>query len=413
MLKISMVELCATENKGSIGCHYIVDALRRKGFTVDILDNTEVGYDVELMSIHHCSNFPLVIEQVKHAPLRIIGGHPMQNNPRPVIRYCDAVFCGEGEIQIIAAMNILKEGGSITDVFNADPRGWILSSDHSDGDTLPEPHYEKTLPTDNPVYLNYEGTRSASWYIEAARGCPFKCTYCELGNSSPYRKHDWSHVKKLVEKVDTKKAKKINLFAPDEAALPFYDDFLSLIHSKKMNTNFSSMHFKTIKKTSHKFKKNHLFRLGLDGMTEKTRFRVGKKIKDIDVIRFFMNKTEEGYVRFKLFMIWGYPWDTLADFDEFEAMMDGVFRLRLPKNVSLRIKWTPFIPQPCTPLGRENVTYQHDLYERIMEWHEMAKTPRYGKEQTGIYIQNDGIMGEARHKREVALTRGDENVLKN
>lgn len=407
MLKIAAIEVCEDDSVGSIGFYFVISALRRNGFIVDVMRNTKEGYDIELLSVHHCSNFLLLPNLKQRSSIRIIGGHPMQNNPRPVIRYCDAVFIGEGEVQIIRAMSMIAAGKTIEDVCNTNI-GWVLSKSHNDGDVLPPANIERELPVDNPVYLNFEGTNSASWYIEAARGCPFKCAYCELGNSSKYRKHDFEYIKKCVDQTDPNITKKINLFAPDEASLPYYDEFLKLIHSRKMYTQFSSVHFKTIINQSKRFKQNHLFRLGLDGMTEQTRFRVGKKIKDIDVINFFMQKTEEGYVQFKLFMIFGYPWDTVEDFDQFRSLMDSVFSLHLKKNVSLRIKWTPFIPQPCTPLGSEMVEYRFDILEKILGWHEMVKTPR---NQNGFHVRSDGIMERRRYDREIALCTGDENIL--
>lgn len=111
---------------------------------------------------------------------------------------------------------------------------------------------------------------------------------------------------------------------------------------------------------------------------------------------------------FKMFQIFGYSWETLADFAEFEQLMHDILHLPLKKNVSLRIKWTPFIPQPCTPLGAETAIYDFAMVDKINVWHALNRRPR---QEPGFFVENDGMMSAKSHQRQCRLTHGNEGVL--
>ncbi|GHU09946.1 hypothetical protein FACS1894151_08770 [Spirochaetia bacterium] len=404
MLKIGMRELCDRNDTGSPGAYYIAHHVYLAGYIIDYPAKNNTEYDIELLSIHHCTDFLRLLDLPKIAPMRIIGGHPMQNNPLPVIPFCDAVLKGEGETAIKAGLKIIEKKG--IEGLHDEP-GWIVSKYWKHGDKLPETVIEKELPEENPPYLNHAGTKSAAWYIEIARGCPFACAYCELGHSTKYRAHSMEYIEKAIDSIDVKKSRKINIYAPDEASFPFYSDVQELIEKKGCSTSFSSMRIDTVQKSNIQFKKNHLIRIGIDGLTEKTRFKVGKRIKNIDIIQYFHNRISDGYVQFKMFMIFGYEWEKPEDFKEFSQTMEAVGKLSYRKNISIRIKWTPFIPQPCTPLKNCTPLYDYDMVQSIKDWHDMVKVPN----GIGAYITNDGLMGERSHKEQVYLTRGDEESL--
>ena len=403
MLKIGMREVCAPADTGSPGAFFIAYHVRLAGYDIDFPAKEKTDYDIELLSIHHVSDYLRLITLPKIAPIRLIGGHPMQNNPRPVIPYGDAVFIGEGETAIKSALKNIEKNG--IESLKNEP-GWILSKSWKPENKIPETIIEKVLP-ENPAYLNYAGTRSAAWYIEIARGCPFKCSYCELGHSSYYRTHSMDYIKKMIDSINTDLSRKINVFAPDEASFAHYSEVQKLIEKKGYSSFFSSMRIDTIQRFNINFAKNHLVRLGIDGLTEKTRFMVNKKIKNIDVIKFFYNRISEGYTQFKIFMIFGYEWEKPEDFKEFEEMMESVRKIPYKKNIYIRIKWTPLIPQPCTPLRNNHAKYDYDMTERIKNWHEMVKTPK----GIGAYIVNDGLMSEKTYNIQKILTSGDENIL--
>jgi radical SAM superfamily enzyme YgiQ (UPF0313 family) len=405
-MKISMYEACAENDRGSIGAWYVAEHARRAGYMVDVLQRPHSGYDVELVSVHHCMDFERLARLPKHGKIRIVGGHPTANNPRPIIPFADVVCVGEAESWIGEALRRIEAGGDVDSL--TDMPGTIISKNWKPGDEIPKPLHEKPLP-DNPPYLNRPGTRSAAWYVEIARGCPYSCAFCELGHSMPFRLYRSEHLKMVLEKADTSITRKINFYAPDECSHPDYEELFSYLKTKGYSAGFSSMRVDSIlRRGLPDMPMNMLVRVGVDGLTEETRKRVSKKITDDMIVEYFDRFIQRGHVQYKMFFIIGYPWEEVDDFKGFERLMRRLFRLNLKKNISLRLKWTPFIPQPCTPLKDAKAKYSHALVRKINIWHAINARPR---RQPGWYIENDGLMSAKTHKRQRVLTAGSEWVL--
>ena len=404
-LNCCLIEACSDADAGSIGPFYVAHHARKAGHRVDIHRSTKSGYDVELISVHHCDNYSNLAALPKRAKWRIVGGHVMQNNPLPAIPYADAVCIGEAETWIKEALNKLESRGHIDAL--AELPGTVISSRWMPGDVLPKPNFERPLP-DNPPYLNRPGTRSAAWYVEIARGCPFFCHYCELGHSSPARLYRKDHLISVLEMCDLKITKKINFYAPDEASHPDYLSLYEWLYGKGYLAGFASMRVDTVMKNRPPIRQNQLIRVGIDGLSDAIRRRVNKPITEPQIIEYFKAFIDAGHVQFKMFQIFGYPFEQLQDFAAFERMMTQILNLPLKKNISLRVKWTPFIPQPCTPLGMETAIYDYAMVDKINVWHAMNNRPR---SEPGVFVENDGLMSAKSHRRQCQLTHGSEGVL--
>lgn len=400
MLRVCFVELAPPDGKGSLGARYVVDHMRRSGHVVDVMDDTADGYDIEMVSVHHVNDYDALKHLKKRSRIRLLGGHPMSNNPRPCIPFADYICIGEGESWCVNALGKIERGEEIDLPGTIDCRNWV------NGSAIPERCTEKPLPNNAPV-LNYDDTASKAWYIEIARGCPFSCHYCELGTSK-YRDYTLEYVLEKIDQCDMTKTKKINVFAPDEASHKHYMEIQEAIKKKGFLSGFASMRIDTLMKRGVKMPANTLIRIGLDGMTEETRKKANKRISDRQVYEYFQLLTSEGHTNFKMFMIWSYPWETEDDFSKFEALMDSVMCLPVKKNIHLRIKWTPFIPQPSTVFGDVGFCYSYEILDRIQRWHKRVKSP---SRHPGFFVANDGIMSERTHTRQCLLTLGDENSL--
>lgn len=403
-LKINIIEPCKVSDKGSIGAFYVKHHAEKAGYEIDYLNNTKKDYDIEMISLHHCIDFLNLIKLPKKARIRLVGGHPMQNNPRPVISFADAVFIGEAENCIGDSLKAIEKDG-IDGLRNIE--GWIISKYWKYGNVIPDTIICDPLP-ENPAYLNRPNTRSKAWYVEIARGCPFKCYYCELGHSTRFRYYDTDRIKKILNSCNLSETKKINFYAPDEASHPGYKELYNYLENKGFLSAFSSMRLESVMKNNPPIRNNQLIRIGIDGLTEKTRFKINKKITNQMIIDYFEMLINKGHCNFKIFLIFGYPWETLKDFDEFEYLFRNIKTIDLIKNISLRIKWTPFIPQPCTPLKDAIAKYDYKMVDKIMVWHALNRRP---KNEPGIFIENDGLMMGKSHKLQCDLTKGDERVL--
>lgn len=404
MVTAYIEECCKQSDRGSIGAWYVYNALERAGHHVDRGRKAGRQYDVELLSIHHSSDLIRLATRPQHARIRIVGGHPMQSNPRPAFPFADVVFIGEGEQWIVEAFERLGKSLDVKSLEGMD--GVVVPSRGCD---VPPGVFLDPLPS-NPPYLNRPGTRSAAWYVEMARGCRFNCSFCELGHSSPFRIYSKDHLMGVIDDTDCSVTRKINFYAPDEASHPDYVELLHYLQEKGFAAGFSSMRLESILKggTFIPIRSNVLIRIGLDGLTEKTRRKVKKPITNDNLVEYFDRLIQHGHVQFKMFLIVGYPWEKVADFDEFEWLMDQVGRLPYKKNVSLRIKWTPLVPQLCTPLRDVDPQYDYEMVDRILGWHHRARNPN---SEPGMFIRMDGgVLSEENHALQVKLAGGNESV---
>lgn len=407
-IKICMIEPGEEENRGSIGCTFVMNSARQSGFTIDYIqpDSPETGYDIELVSVHHCTDFIPLSRMRRRAPIRIIGGHPTVNNIRPAIPFGDVFCIGEGEEWIQWVLDALSRGQSTESL--AEFPGTIVSKLHSKGEAIPTSLTVNPLPQHMP-YLNRPGNgHAANWYIEMARGCPFACHYCELGHAWKYRAAKTEYLIEQIDMIDKKQSNKVTLFAPDEASHPGYGDALRHIANRKLVTSFGSMRLDQIMKGSLPLPKNMLIRVGLDGLSEETRFRVGRKQTDDDVIDYFKFMVDRGNIQFKIFMVFCYPWDNINEFSKWEYLMRRIACIRLRTNVNCRIKFTPLIPQPSTPLANEPPSYNFELIEAVKKWFALNRTPQHSP---GWFFINDGIMGKRAHDIQCALTQGNEDLI--
>lgn len=409
-LRISLVECTTPENRGSMGAIYVENAIRSAGHQVQFIDADNYAqsgpWDVELVSVHHCTDFPRLKNLPRRGRIRIVGGHPSTNNIRPAIPFGDVFCIGEGEEWIIHVLDRIAAGASAIDL--SDLPGTIIREIWNVGQPIPETNTIVPLPK-HPPYLNRAGDGHApTWYIEMARGCPFSCHYCELGWAWKYRPQSTEYLLSAIDSIDKSRSKKVSLFAPDEASHPGYAECLQRIHDKGLITSFGSMRLDVIVKQGLPIKPNMLIRVGLDGLTESTRIRVHKPIKNQDVVNYFRFMSDRGHSNFKVFMVFGYPWESPSDFKEFESVFEQIRRIPRRVNAHVRVKFTPFIPQPSTPLGDSKPNYDHETVGLILDWFQRVKSPR---SQPGWYFANDGIMSKKSHDLQCQLTLGDERLL--
>lgn len=403
-ITVAMTEACEPDSTGSMGCQYVMNAARNDGWDIVYEYPRTTPVDLELVSVHHCTDFPRLAQMPRLSRLRIVGGHPTVNNIRPAVPFADAFCIGEGETWIVHALRRLNDDLSTTAI--DDLPGTLIPRGYSG--VIPRGNTEESVPR-HPAYLNVgRGNHARVWYLEMARGCPFRCSYCELGWAWKYRLQDTSWLLSQIDGIDRLQSRKVSLFAPDEASHPGYGDILERIHQRRLTTSFGSMRLDVILKKNLPFKSNMLIRVALDGLTEKTRFQTGRKIRDEEVYEYFRFMADRGHRNFKVFMVFGYPWESTSDFDDWEALWERISRIPVRTNARVRMKFTPLIPQPSTPLGDCEPQYRAEMINRIKCWFD-----RVGKPWTrpGWFIHNDGLMSQRSHRLQVMLTRGDENLL--
>lgn len=403
-----MIEAAKPTDSGSAGAAWVRHHAERAGQAVDMIaaEIPRYGYDVELISVHHQRDYVRLRTMPKRGKVRIIGGHVTYTNPRPLVPLADVICCGDGETWISQAVTRLRESGN--DVRSLrDVPGTILTGEWQRGQALPELTIEQIMP-DNPPHRSTEGN-SPHWCLEIARGCPYRCAFCEIGNIVPFRFRDIEQIEQHIENIPQSEGKKIRLICPEEASHPQYQRILCAIDRQRLSLRTGGYRIEQLlRQPDLSFVSNQSLRLGIDGLTEATRKRVNKPITDKQIVAFFKAMIERGHVKFKLYQMFGYSWETEQDFQEWERLMGIVFRLPLKKSVILEITWTPFVPHIGTPLATESGDYHEAIARQIERWHKKVIKPRI---TPGWYVNITRIIPKVNHDEIVMLSKGDETIL--
>jgi radical SAM superfamily enzyme YgiQ (UPF0313 family) len=402
-VRVSITEACLPKDKGSFGFHYVRQHIIDAGFIV--VDESS-NPDVEMISLHHCEDFLRLAQIPRRAPVRIVGGHVMANNYKPAIPYADALCVGEGETWASQALRLLQKSKTV-EALEGLPGTVICKTPQKIS-----PTWEPRVPFNLPILRRAESKGHAdTWYIEIARGCPFSCAYCELGNTVPYRKQDPLWIKDQIKKIDKTRTKHISLYAPDEASHPQYSEFMDCLKDEGLITMFASARMDQVIRHQWSVPGNMMIRIGLDGLSEKTREKIRKKATDEQIIEYFKTMSAKGHANFKVFLVVGYPWETLDDLQAWIALWERIRSIPRKANAHVRIKVTPLIPQPSTPLKDAKAKYDIVLHERLSAWFQRVKRPRRA-DRLGWYIDQDGtILSRKRWKMNCDLTAGDESIV--
>lgn len=407
-MKICMIESVHDEDTGSIGPYFVAEAVRSLGHTVDVIpfDSPRRHYDVELISVHHPASYPVFQQTPKHGKIRIVGGHVTYTDPRPLIPLSDVVCVGDGEVwikdiiqKIDADRDYLKKVEHI--------EGAILPEFWSVGDILPHPNFIRPL-LNNPPYLSKPGTYKAAWYVEIARGCPFSCSYCEVGNSMPYRLHKLDEIIETIKTLDTNQANKIVFFAPDEASYPKYGELVKVAKAHGMRQVVGLYRLDQIMRHDLQFEPNQLIKVGIDGLSERMRYQNKRRISNENIYDYFKLLTSRGHKFFKAYQLFSLPNETEDDFYEWEALMERVRAIPVRETVKFMIAWSPLIPRPKTPFANETPHYDTKVAKLIKNWHKRVAVP---DSDPGWQIDFERMQGTKTYQKNVEMYSGNELSL--
>jgi hypothetical protein len=158
-------------------------------------------------------------------------------------------------------------------------------------------------------------------------------------------------------------------------------------------------------KVDKKHRKNFMYRLGIDGLSERVRDIVGKRIFDSEIVRIITIMAEEGFVNFKFFFIFSYSFENEYDFYAFEMLIHNLREslAHLKRPVFLRLKFTPFVPQELTPMENFAPYYSQEMKDRIDNW---FLSQKMSKRLSGnLVIINDGVMEKKNYYAQAYLHR--------
>lgn len=298
------------------GMAVVVDILRRAGYEVEYASSANVHrYDLVLVSVtSDCDWWPFIAERVKwqKGDYKVIAGGPGVLNVRPFLPFVDYFVLGRAE----GAVDGLVDAIATNTPFEHKS---IING--------------KTFDYNNFYYLNQVEhyypheiiLENGKAYKENNLGCNHKCLYCgytwHRKNISKEFEWDWI----WAGSQDRERA------------------ILDIAKGKDIDFN-------------------KLRTTAIDGLSERIRFMVNKKITR-EVLREFIRDlaTCEKPHQIKFYNIIGYPTETEDDWWEFVEDIKAV-DAKLPKTTkqtSILLHSTPFRAMPATPAACWPMSYRN------------------------------------------------------
>lgn len=215
------------------------------------------------------------------------------------------------------------------------------------------------------MYANADITKNNFVYnhtdiarIEIARGCKYRCTYCQLTHLKPYREVDLSAVCSAIDRVDKKR---IALFAPNGMSHKNYDDIAEYAKAKELTNIASDVRYNEI----DQFKNNNTARMGIEGLSYKLRKSVTKPISDEKLIQVIKKRSEQCRSlglspSIHTYFILDLPGETEDDWLQFNELLEKVNAVDGINDLTWIITGNVFMPGPHTPLENESIHIDRD-----------------------------------------------------
>ncbi len=298
------------------GLAVVVDIVRRAGYAVDYAGPATVHeYDVVLVSItSDCDWWPFMAERSRwrKGNYKVIAGGPGVLNVRPFLPWVDYFCLGRAEGVIDKLIRGL-DGQSV----DAGP-SVVVSADFS----IDKQYRIHQVDEPYPHELRLEG---GARYREGGLGCNHKCLFCA---------YTW-HRKHLGGTFE-------------------YGD----LWSKNEHVELALLDMHAGKPVDY----NKLRTTAIDGMSERLRFEVNKKITRDMLREFLVRLASCGKPhQVKFYNILGYPDETEADWWELLDDIEAADR-ELPRaqgRTSFLLLSTPFRPMPATPMACAPMSYKN------------------------------------------------------
>jgi hypothetical protein len=298
------------------GLAVVVDIVRRAGYEVDYAGVATVHeYDVVLVSItSDCDWWPFVAERSRwrKGGYKVIAGGPGVLNVRPFLPFVDYFVLGRAEGVIDGLIKALDVGAEFKD-------NSVVASKTFDLDST---YYINQVTEPYPHEIKLENGQT---YKEGMIGCNHRCLFCgytwqRKHTGGAFRYGDlWSKNEDV------------------EVAL------LNYVKGQKVNLN-------------------KLRTTAIDGLSQRIRFMVNKKITR-EVLQEFIRDlaTCDKPHQVKFYNIIGYPTETEDDWWEFVEDIKAV-DAKLPKTTKqtcILLHSTPFRAMPATPLACAAMSYKN------------------------------------------------------
>ncbi|HOE37286.1 MAG TPA: hypothetical protein PLT12_07220 [Kiritimatiellia bacterium] len=302
-----------------VGLRVIIDVLERAGRKVEYAGSATVHeYECVLVSLtSDCDWWTFISERVKWraGKYKVIVGGAGVLNVRPFLEFADYFVLGRGEGVIIPLLDEIETGNrcGIDSV--------VRSCEFSENASYSIAQAVEPYPHEIRLSENRK-------FKERFIGCNHRCFFCGY---TWHRKYIGDGEYKMDDSL-------FGGFEDKERAM------------LDMCKDYSRINFSLLRTTA------------IDGMSERLRYKVNKRISRKHVVDFFVaaaNSKAKPH-QIKIYNIVGYPTETESDWQEFLDCIreaDGNFSKRTQWSILLHC--TPFRAMPATPCATWAMSYKN------------------------------------------------------
>lgn len=325
--------------------------LYRNNITAEaVTEKTAKCYDIILFSIfwwQHIYDFFKFCDEAgigknkSDKPYIIVGGF---NSFNPVIfkNHAHAVVVGDGESVLLKA--IKKEYHP--SIYTGNEKEVLYNQDDISNNSF--------------VYVN----ESRIARIEIARGCPYRCKFCQLSALKKYREVSLEAIEKALSGV---KEKRVALFAPNKTSHKDFSKIVELLKNTRKIDLVPDVRFNDVEK----FYGNGMIQIGIEGISERLRFGVGKLLSNErlkEILKFIVSKAKnegkKGSISFGYIV--DLPGETEDDWLEFNDVLDSFEEIAEKiQHFTINFIFNVFMPCPFTALEDEVIHYERDYNSKI------------------------------------------------
>ena len=339
------------------------------GFSI----SSELNY-TNILNILSLAALPLLSSERKEGDPIVIAGGNCIFNFAPLKPFIDCFVIGEGEEVILELVDVLKET-------KGEERERILSNLASlEGTYVPLFPVEKVKKRfvkdfDNAYFpLKWLVPLTEIVHdrvsIEIMRGCGHGCFFCQAGSCwRPVRIRSVDRIMDIAGQVYKNTGyEEFSLLSFSSGDHPqieqIVDRLVSEFVDRKVTISFPSVRIDTFSfQLATKIKEIKKTGLTFAPETgESLRMKIGKRIKDSELISLVEKAREGGWKQIKLYFILGLPEEKDADILDIAKLINEISRI-----ISTKSAFNTFIPKPHTVFERKRfITEEEYLYKKAL-----------------------------------------------